>query len=110
MAYFAPRLPNLFKPLSLQDRGARVISYCNSNFASGSLIFDGKHTVVGQVSAVFVEDLCREVLVGLVANYEMDVCGAEWVTVHHLQQVSCGTVVGDLERRQKPCDHEQRRC
>ena len=32
----------------------------------------------------------------LVANHEMDVCRAEWVSVHHLQELSGRTIVRDL--------------
>jgi hypothetical protein len=61
------------------------------------LVFDGKYTVIDEVFAVFVENLCGEMLVAFMADYEVDVCGAEGVAVHHLQEMSCGTIVGDLE-------------
>jgi hypothetical protein len=108
--FLANRLPNPPDPLftsrprrqsdiilQLQFRFRIIVSRLKSH---AQLIFDGKHTIISQVFAVFVEDLRREVLVTFVADYKVDVCGAEGVAVHHLQEMTCGTVVGDLERRQ----------
>lgn len=62
----------------------------------GQFVFDSKHAIVSQVLAAFVEDLCCQRAVALVANHEMDVCGAEWVPVHHLQELTSWTIVGNL--------------
>jgi hypothetical protein len=79
--------------LQLQLRSRVTFTWLKSD---AQLVLDNKHTVVSQVFAVFVEDLRCEVLVGFVADYKVDVCGAEGVAVHHLQEMACGTVVGDL--------------
>jgi hypothetical protein len=35
-------------------------------------------------------------LISFVADHEMDVCGTEGVAVHHSQELSGRTVIGDL--------------
>jgi hypothetical protein len=103
----ASRLPNPTNPLCTSGprRQSDVVLQLQSRFritftrleSYAQLVFDGKHTVIGEVFAVFVENLCGEMLVAFVADYEVDVCGAEGVAVHHLQEMSCGAIVGDLE-------------